>query len=187
MIRRPAFILATLWIGILLLGAPAAALAGPAQAQKAPAAAQKGPGFYFDAAELDQLEKMDPAQYNAFLAKRRAEIAKMPRTQKRKYFADRQKAFEALPAEQRAALNARVRKLGAAYTAAHKEEWAKNRAAAKAFEAEQHKKFMKEMPGIERAVLQRYKELRKTHSKDYAWRLILDDARKGGRLKPLAE
>jgi hypothetical protein len=170
------FALIAAFAAFALAGVPGSAVAAADQ-----------PAGLFSEQEVAAIKKMSDVERMELLQKKARELDKLTRVQRQKYFGANREAFNALPPEKQKEIRERLKKASDDYIAKHKAEWEKNRAEEKKLADANAKKFLEQMPGIERAVLAKYKQLRKTQSKDNAWRTILDDARKGGKLKPIPE
>jgi hypothetical protein len=171
----------------------------PAAPQTVPAAAAKNPnnpvfatGVTLPAGIVPEeiLKKMDKqtiAQRDAEIAAMAKKLKAMTPKERQAFFEANRKRYEALTPEQKKMAMERAKRQSAEYILAHKAEWEKNQAEQAKLRDAKQKEFLEKMPGIERAVLLKYKELRKTHGKEYAWHAIIDDAAHGGKLTPVPE
>lgn len=192
--------LSLLAVAAMLLSAPAVAAPPSAEpAQKPHAAVKANPATHAVAVETvpvapvgiitdDSISKMGTltqAQRDAMVKQYAEKLKKMTPAERKAYFDENRRRWDALPPEKKKELQAKMRQASQEYIAAHKAEWDKDIAESKRLNDERTKQFLAKMPAIERAVLEKYRELRKTHSKDYAWHMIIEDAAKGGHLTPL--
>lgn len=175
----------------LLLAQPASG-AGPAPTSNAapkaaPAQATGKPVGIFSASDVANIGSMTPAQRDKLVKLYAEKLQKMTPEARKAYFENNRKHFDALPPEKKKALTDKMKKASAEYIAAHKAEVARYTAEEKKLVGPQQKEFLEKMPGMERAVLEKYKQMRKTHNKDFAWHTIIQDAGHGGKLAPVPE
>jgi hypothetical protein len=168
----------------LLLAQPAFS-ASPAPKAVAPAAAAPV-GVLSDAA-VSKMANTTPEQRDAMVKAQAEKLKKMTPEERKAFFEANRKRFNALSPEQKKALNEKMKKASADYIASHKAEWDRHMAECKKMQDKRAQEFVEKMPAIERAVLLKYKELRKNHGKDYAWRMIIEDAAHGGKITPVPE
>jgi hypothetical protein len=157
-----------------------------AAAPVAPAGSQPYVGVLPQSA-ISKFNTMAPAERDQVIKQAAQKIQHMTPAERQAFFESNRKAVAAMTPAQKNEMQARIKAASDAYIAAHKAEWAKNNAAEQKIEDARDRQFLALMPGIERAVLEKYREARKTHGREYAWHMILEDAQKGGKLKPLPE
>ncbi|MEZ0226679.1 MAG: hypothetical protein ACAH83_19135 [Alphaproteobacteria bacterium] len=174
----------------LLLASPALS-AGPAPAPstaaKPAAAPPVAPAGVISTTDASKIPAMTPAQRDAFVKAEVEKIRKMTPEQRKAYFANNRKGFDAMPPEKKKAFIAKMKKVGEDYIARHKAEMARIEAIEKKTASPQQKEFLEKLPGIERAVLLKYKEMRKKHGREYTWHMIIQDAGHGGKIAPVPE
>ncbi|TAL37801.1 MAG: hypothetical protein EPN97_04545 [Alphaproteobacteria bacterium] len=176
----------------LLLAQPALS-AGPAPASNTastPAATPAKPGApagIITVVDAAKVPGMTQAQREAFVREQAEKIKKMKPEERKAYFANNRKGFDAMPPEKRKALIEKLKKVGDDYIARNKAEMERIAAIEKKTPSPQQKEFMEKMPGIERAVLLKYKEMRKKHGREYTWHMIIQDAGHGGKITPVPE
>ena len=169
---------------------PAAKPAAPPAPPAAATAPKPAPVTPIGVVPADAVNKMDqqtPAERDAMIKAMAEKLKKMTPAERKAFFEKNRADYAAMTPQQRKDMNDKVRRESAEYIAAHKDEWARAMADQKQLNDPKNKEFLEKIPGVERAVLQKYKDLRKTHGKDYAWHVIIEDAGHGGKITPLPE
>jgi hypothetical protein len=145
------------------------------------------PGMFYTDQEIDKLEAMTPEDRNKYFLDRSKNFKGMDPADLAKYMSEKRAAFEALPADKQAERNKRIQKLFGEIVTQQKPFFEKNAAEEKKRDDAKAKAFLDALPDYQRAVMLKYKSLRKNHSKEYAWHMILEDAAKGAKLDPIPE
>ncbi len=140
----------------------------------------------FSGAAAGKFDNMTPEQRDAYVKQMAAKIKAMSPAERKAFFEGNRKSYAAMTPAQKKEMADRIKAASAQYVAAHKAEWDKANANVGKLSAKD-KEFLDKMPGIERAVLQKYKDMRKTHNKDFAWHEIIQEAGKGGKITPIPE
>jgi hypothetical protein len=166
---------------------PAANASNPNNPALQPIPAAVMPAGIVPGQVVDKMDGMTQAQRDETIKAMAEKLKKMTPKERQAFFEENRKRYAAMTPEQKKALNDKLKLQSAAYIVAHKAEWEKSQADQAKLRDQYSKEFLAKMPGVERAVLQKYKELRKTHGRDYAWRMIIDDAGKGGKITPITE
>jgi hypothetical protein len=179
-------------IAATLLAQPAFS-AGPAPASTNTASkpsatpAPAAPAGIISVMDASKVPGMTAAEREAFVKEQAEKIRKMKPEERKAYFANNRKGFDAMPPEKKKAFLEKMKKANADYIAKYKADLARIEAIEKKTPSPQQKEFMEKMPGIERAVLLKYKEMRKKHGREYTWHMIIQDAGRGGKITPVPE